>query len=151
MNKDNGGTPGSSSGTRPPIWASITSLSRSTWEQVQLEPWTARDEARLEAAFHARYEPDSADDTRRFPAGKQIKTPDEVRAQLGLDPARKIAVVFSHIAWDAAFFFGSCLFDDFENWLYETVRFVAAECPEMDWLIKLHPFNVFKLQPREPR
>jgi hypothetical protein len=73
-----------------------------------------------------------------------------VRQQLGLDPAKKTAVIFSHVAWDAAFFFGTCLFDDFEDWLYETVRFVAAECPQLNWVVKLHPFNVFKLQ-RENR
>lgn len=121
------------------------SLSRPTWEQVRREPWTEQDDEHLDSVFRSRYEPDSADDTRRLQTGKRIKTPEEVRRQLGLDPARKTAVVFSHIAWDAAFFFGSCLFDDFEHWLFETVRFVAEECPQMDWLIKLHPFNVFKL------
>ncbi len=77
---------------------------------------------------------------------KQIMPPDTVRAELQLDPAKKTAVIFSHIAWDAAFFFGSCLFDDFEDWLYQTVKFVARECPRINWVVKLHPFNVFKLQ-----
>ncbi|MEO8392406.1 MAG: hypothetical protein ABI700_05375, partial [Chloroflexota bacterium] len=122
------------------------SISRSTWEQIKAEPWTSADDARLETLFAGRYKPDSTDDTRRLMTGKQLKSPEEVRQELGLDPSKKTAVIFSHIAWDAAFFYGSCLFDDFEHWLFETVKFVAAECPDMNWIVKLHPFNVFKLQ-----
>jgi hypothetical protein len=122
------------------------SLSIPTWEKVKGKPWTPEDDARLEREFAGRYKPDSTDDTRRLMSGKQLKSPVEVRAQLGLDPNKKTAVIFSHIAWDAAFFYGTCLFEDYEQWLFETVKFVAAECPQMDWIVKLHPFNVFKLQ-----
>lgn len=122
------------------------SLDDHTWEQVQREPWTAEDDQRLEKLFAGRYKPDSTDDTRRLMTDKQIMPPEAVRAELQLDPGKKTAVIFSHIAWDAAFFFGSCLFDDFEDWLYQTVQFVARECPHMNWVVKLHPFNVFKLQ-----
>jgi hypothetical protein len=122
------------------------SLSAPTWERILQEPWTDADDNRLEQEFAGRYRPDSTDDTRRLQSGKQLKTPEAVRAQLGLDPNKKTTVIFSHVAWDAAFFYGTCLFDDFEQWLFETVKFVAAECPELNWIVKLHPFNVFKLQ-----
>ncbi|MCC6973431.1 MAG: hypothetical protein IT322_05405 [Anaerolineae bacterium] len=122
------------------------SLSASTWERIQTQPWTSADDQRLDAEFAGRYTPHSTDDTRRLQSGKKIKTPDEVRAQLGLDPGKKTAVIFSHVAWDAAFFFGACLFEDFENWLFQTVKFAAAECPHLNWIVKLHPFNAFKLQ-----
>lgn len=122
------------------------SLSDPTWQKLKAEPWTPEEDAQLEAVFAGRYKPDSTDDTRRLMSGKKLKTPDEVRAQLGLDPDKKTAVIFSHIAWDAAFFFGSCLFEDFEDWLFQTVKYAANECPDMNWIVKLHPFNVFKLQ-----
>jgi len=122
------------------------SLSDATWEKVKQQPWTSEDDARLEREFAGRYKPDSEDDTRRLMYGKRIKPPEEVRAQLGLDPSKKTAVIFSHVAWDAAFFYGTCLFDDFESWLYETVKFVASECPQLNWIVKLHPLNAFKLQ-----
>ncbi len=121
------------------------SVAKSTWEQIKREPWTPEDDARLEKLFAGRYKPDSTDDTRRLMTGKQLKSPEEVRQELGLDPNKKTAVIFSHVAWDAAFFYGSCLFNDFEDWLFETVKFVAAECPDVNWIVKLHPFNVFKL------
>lgn len=122
------------------------SLAKGTWQQVKAQPWTSEHDARLEQVFAGRYQPNSTDDTRRLMTGKRSKSPDEVRAQLELDSTKKTAVIFSHIAWDAAFFFGSCLFDDFEHWLFETVKFAAAECPQLNWIVKLHPFNVFKLQ-----
>lgn len=122
------------------------SLAPSTWESIREKPWTPHHDKELEKVFSGRYKPDSTDDTRRLMAGKHLKAPEEVRRQLGLDPEKKTAIIFSHIAWDAAFFFGSCLFDDFEEWLFETVKFVAAECPDLNWLVKLHPFNAFKLQ-----
>lgn len=122
------------------------SLSPSTWESLKEKPWTHENDEELEREFVGRYRPDSTDDTRRLMSGKRLKTPDEIRRQLGLDPAKKTAVIFSHMAWDAAFFFGTCLFEDFEEWFFETVSFVAVECPQMNWLVKLHPFNAFKLQ-----
>jgi len=122
------------------------SLALPTWEQIRQQPWTPDDDVRLEQEFTGRYQPDSTDDTRRLQSGKQIKTPAEVQTQLGLDPMKQTAVIFSHVAWDAAFFFGSGLFEDFEDWLFQTVKFVAEECPQMNWIVKLHPFNVFKLQ-----
>ncbi len=122
------------------------SLSDRTWERVLGWPWTEQHEALLEREFANRYLPDSTDDTRRLMTGKREASPDEVRAALGLDPGKKTAVIFSHMAWDAAFFFGTQLYEDFETWLFETVKFVAAECPDLNWIVKLHPFNVFKLQ-----
>ncbi len=122
------------------------SLADSTWEHVKQSEWKAADDAKLNQIFVGRYTANSTDDTRRLQTDKQVKSPEEVRAQLGLDPTKKTAVIFSHIAWDAAFFFGSCLFDDFEHWLFETVKYAAANCPDMNWIVKLHPFNVFKLQ-----
>lgn len=122
------------------------SLSPSTWESVKNRPWTQQEDGQLEREFAGRYQPDSTDDTRRLQAGKVIKTPEEVRRQLGLDLNKKTAVIFSHVAWDAAFFYGEGLFDDFEDWLYQTVKFVTSECPQLNWIVKEHPFNVFKLQ-----
>jgi hypothetical protein len=122
------------------------SVSSATWDELKRSPWTDEDKTELEREFAGRYRPDSIDDTRRLQTGKKVKPPEEVRRELGLDPKKKTAVIFSHIAWDAAFFYGTCLFEDFEQWLYETVKFVAAECPELNWIVKLHPFNVFKLQ-----
>jgi len=124
------------------------SLSPETWERIKREPWTDRQDQALEQEFAGRYRPDSSDDTRRLQAGKEILSVDEVRSKLRLDPQKKTAVIFSHVAWDAAFFFGKGLFGDFEDWLFQTVKFVSStpECRQMNWIVKEHPFNVFKLK-----
>jgi hypothetical protein len=122
------------------------SLSAPTWQRLKDKPWTPAEDAALNQEFSGRYRPDSTDDTRRLQTGKKLKTPAEVRTQLGLDPAKKTAVIFSHVAWDATFFYGTCLFNDFEDWLFQTVQFVAQHCPHINWVVKVHPFNVFKLQ-----
>lgn len=127
------------------------SLSSSSWEKVKQIPWSDSQERLLQHEFSGRYKSDSMDDTRRLQTNKVVKEADAVRKQLGLSLNRKVAIIFSHIAWDATYFYGSCLFGDFESWLFQTVKFVAQNCPEIDWVVKLHPFNVFKLQREEKK
>lgn len=127
------------------------SLSASTWQNVSKLAWTDAEERQLKNEFDGRYKPESLFDTRRLQFGKLMKTPEEVRKQLKLDPNKKTAVIFSHIAWDAAFFYGTCIFGDYERWLFETVKHVAVHCPDINWIVKLHPFNAFKLQREEKK
>lgn len=127
----------------------IFSLSKQSWEQVKSETWTDFDEQALVREFQGRYKPESTDDVRRLMTGKSEKSIEDIREQLELDPNKKTCVIFSHVAWDAAFFYGTSLFDDFEQWLFEVVKFVASECPYTNWIVKLHPFNVFKLAREE--
>ena len=121
------------------------SLSDETWMRVQTLPWTAERERELDAEFDLRYGAGEKHPDAGLQEGKRIKTPDEVRAQLGLREGRKVAVVFSHVLWDANMFFGEDLFEDMETWLVETVRAAAANS-ELDWIIKLHPANMYKAE-----
>src|SRR5262249_38535103 len=86
------------------------SLSPETWRQVLSTPWTDQHQHELDEEFRGRYQPESHMDTRRLQEGKRFKAPEEIRKQLGLDPNRRTAVVFSHITWDEALFFGNDLF-----------------------------------------
>lgn len=82
--------------------------------------------------------------------GKTLKTPEEVRSQLHLDPRKKTAVIFSHVLWDATFFFGENLFDDYEQWLVETVQ-AAIRNPQVNWVVKLHPDYAWKMKQMGPQ
>jgi hypothetical protein len=119
-------------------------LSDESWPRVRALEWTAERDAELDAEFAHRYDGTTflarwnQGWTRRAPAG-------EVAAQLGLDPARRTAVVFSHVLWDANMFYGRDLFADQEEWFVETVR-AACENDRVDWVVKLHPANVWKLR-----
>jgi hypothetical protein len=121
------------------------SISDVTWSRLKREPWLPHQEELLNREFEGRYRPDSRHDTRCLQEGKRLKSKAEVQLQLGLDPAKKTAVIFSHITWDQAFFYGKDVFEDFEHWLLETVR-AACRNDNLNWIIKLHPANVLKLK-----
>ncbi|MHB1277542.1 MAG: hypothetical protein ACYC1Q_04025, partial [Bacteroidia bacterium] len=122
------------------------SLSAKTWEKLKELPWTNRMQETLDAEINERYKPNSLSDTRRLQHGKKFYTPEAVMDKLGLDPNKKTAVLFSHVPWDATFFYGSCIFGDYERWLFETVKYLVDHGQNMNWIIKLHPYNAFKLQ-----
>lgn len=122
------------------------SLSESTWHTLKDVPLTKEMKASVEKEINDRYNPKGENDTRRLQAGKVIKTREEVQRQLGLDPNKKTVVIFSHVAWDATFFYGKCLFSDYEDWLFQTVDFVNKNCPNINWIVKIHPYNAFKLK-----
>jgi len=121
------------------------SLSPSTWERIKAEPWTPKKEKELFTELEGHYESGGFTNEERLQFGKKIKTREEVIAQLGLDPAKKTAVIFSHILWDATFFYGRDLFENYAEWLVETVRAAAANT-NLNWVVKMHPANAWKLK-----
>jgi hypothetical protein len=74
---------------------------------------------------------------------RRILTAAEVRDRLALDPRKKTAIIFAHIVWDATLFWGRDLFENYEDWLIQTVR-AACRNPHVNWVIKIHPANVVK-------
>jgi len=102
-----------------------------------------------------RYEKGTWFSVRHLQEGKKLKSPAEVREQLGLDASKKIAIIFPHVLWDATFIYGESLFKDYEEWLVETIK-VACNNHSVNWVIKLHPDYLFRwklkyrgLNPRE--
>lgn len=125
-----------------------TSLAPESWELVRTMPWTDEHERALAEEFEVRYggavkHPDAG-----LQEGKRIKPPEEIVAELDLDPEKKTAVIFSHVLWDANLFYGDDLFDDQETWLVESVR-AACENSGVNWVVKLHPANMYKSQTGE--
>jgi hypothetical protein len=119
------------------------SLSDESWERVQALAWTPERDAELDREFTRRYDKD-ATFLARWNQGWTRSVPrDEIQRSLGLDPARKTAVIFSHVLWDANMFFGRDLFADQEEWFVETVKAAAAN-DRVNWIVKLHPANVWK-------
>lgn len=121
------------------------SLSDESWELVRSMPWTERHERELDEEFALRYGSGVKHPDAGLQEGKKMKRREEILAQLGLDPARKTAVIFSHVLWDANLFYGRDLFDDQETWLVESVK-AACESPAVNWIVKLHPANLYKAE-----
>jgi hypothetical protein len=120
------------------------SLSDESWPVVAGMEWTPERDAELERDFEHRY--DGTTFLARFNQARTRRASrDEIVARLGLDPGRKTAVVFSHVLWDANMFYGRDVFSDQEEWFVETVR-AACENDRVNWIVKLHPANVWKLR-----
>ena len=118
------------------------SLADESWARVRALPWGEQQRSELDADFGKRYD-GSTYHARLNQSWTRPRTRGEVVAELGLDPTRKTAVVFSHVLWDANMFYGRDLFADQEEWFVETVRAAAAN-DAVNWVIKLHPANVWK-------
>jgi hypothetical protein len=119
------------------------SLSDESWPRVAAMPWNARHERELADDFERRYDKTATYFARWNQGWTERRSRDDIVAQLGLDPARPTAVVFSHVLWDANMFYGRDLFADQEEWFVETVR-AACRNEHVNWVVKLHPANVWK-------
>lgn len=119
-------------------------LADETWEEVRQWPWTEEHGRMVQDYLRKSYEANMWMKRKNTLVGKRIKPPDEVRRDLGLDPEKKTAFVFSHLLWDATFWYGKNLFQDYGEWLIETIRAACAN-PALNWVIKLHPDNVWKV------
>lgn len=119
-----------------------SSVAKSSLDLVAKMPWTDKQEKDLWQEFGKRYGGAWFLQSRNQPSVKE-KTRDEIIQQLQLDPAKKNAVVFSPVLWDANLFYGEDLFEDFGDWFIQTVKAACAN-PDVNWIIKLHPANAWK-------
>jgi len=118
-------------------------LSDSLWQRLLGMPWTPDRDRAVADRITANYESGAWYNKQKLQEGKAIVAPDEIRRLLGFDPAKKTAVIFCHILYDATFFYGDSLFQNYEQWLVETVRAAIAN-PRLNWIIKVHPVNVWR-------
>ncbi len=118
------------------------SVSPQTMARMREMPWNSRREEEVNAIFAARYGGKWYLQNRNQ-VGVKEKTRSEVCAELQLDPAKPLAVVFSSVLWDANLFYGTDLFKDNGEWFVETIRAACANTG-VNWLIKLHPVNTWK-------
>lgn len=121
------------------------SLSEQSWKHVQLLDWPKSEEDVFMDILHESYEAGTWFNRKALLADKSLQSPEIVRKELGIDPKKKVAMIFSHVLWDASFFFGESLFDDYEHWLVETVKAACAN-DAVQWYIKLHPDYIWKMK-----
>ena len=106
------------------------------------EPWSPALDRELDADFSQRY-------GGAWVLGAQFQPDTEPRSgaqivdELGLDPRRPTAVVFAHVLWDASLFYGVDLYDNYTDWLVQTVGAACAN-DRVNWIVKAHPSNVFR-------
>ncbi|MDX2227607.1 MAG: hypothetical protein SFY92_11035 [Verrucomicrobiae bacterium] len=119
-----------------------SSLTPETMALVRNLAWTESHERELHQEFSDRYSGKWFLQARNQP-GCLRHSKDEILRDLSLDPSKKTAVLFSHVLWDANLFYGEDLFEDYGDWFIQSIRAACAN-PRLNWLIKLHPANVWK-------
>lgn len=122
-----------------------SSLSDKSWNHIQSLDWGTEEEDAFMTELKDSYEKGTWFNRKALLADKSLWSADEVRTELGIDSSKKVAMIFSHVLWDASFFFGESLFDDYEHWLIETVK-AACENNQVQWFIKLHPDYTWKMK-----
>lgn len=119
------------------------SLSPESWRLIQQMPWTDAHRAELQGELARAYSQGDWYGESGTQFSKRFVGRAEIQKRFGLDPARKSAFLFPHIAWDAPLSWGESLFETYEQWLVETVR-AACRNDKVNWVIKIHPANVGK-------
>ena len=120
-----------------------SSLSERSWESLKSHPLDEENKNKLLREHKEHYYNATWFNFQRIQHNKIIKTKEEIVSQLELNPEKKNAFIFAHILWDATFFYGESLFDDYAKWLVETVR-AACDNDMVNWVVKLHPVNVWR-------
>lgn len=120
-----------------------SSLSADTWNRLKALPWSAAQGERVLQELERCYASGEWYGEVGTQFNKKAVDKEALIRQLRLDPGRKTVVIFPHIFWDATFFWGTDLFENYEEWFVETVK---AACKNMavNWVVKVHPANIVK-------
>lgn len=120
------------------------SLSQKTWEILKNAPWDKNKEEKIKNELFKNYSTGEwfSEVGTQFKA--KLTEADEIRRRLGLDPAKKTAVILPHLFWDATFFWGEDIFTNYREWFVEAVK-AACKNTHVNWILKFHPANVVKL------
>jgi hypothetical protein len=119
------------------------SLAPSTWQKLSAMPWSAREWDRLRGELTECYQSGLWYDEVGTQFNKRMIDRAELVSSLALDPSKRTAVIFPHLFWDATFFWGTDLFDDYRDWFVQALRAAAAN-PALNWIVKVHPANIVK-------
>ena len=117
--------------------------SAETWNVLRSMAWTDRDWQALRDEVESSYKSGTWYDEVGTQFGRTPQSGSALLSALGLDPARKTAVLFPHLFWDATFFWGDDLFADYRDWFCQVLRAAAAN-DRLNWIVKMHPATVVK-------
>jgi hypothetical protein len=119
-----------------------TSITKTSLDHLVKNKWLKKHQRVLDEDFENRYNGKWVLQSRNQPKISHFDK-NALIHKLGLDHKKKIAVVFSHVLWDANLFYGDDIYEDYSEWFYETVKSACIN-RDINWLIKLHPGNIWK-------
>lgn len=118
------------------------SLSDKSVSKIYNNPITPEIRQLVKEEFDNRYNGKWFLQSRNQPSNDRITRKDLIE-KYNLNPELKICCVFSHVLWDANLFYGDDIFEDYADWFHQTVA-EAIKNPHINFLIKLHPANIWK-------
>lgn len=119
-------------------------LSDETWDHLVHDvTWNEEKKQTVLDKLKSHYSSGAWFNRQQLQTGKTVQSKQDVLQKLGLDYHKKTAVIFSHIFYDATFFYGDSLYPDYRRWLLETIRY-AIQNPHINWIVKVHPVNVWR-------
>ncbi len=118
------------------------SLSKKTWNQVKKKPVKNKKKLVLDE-LNSCYKNGTWYDEVGTQFNKKNFSKKEFFKKFNLNPKYKTVVIFSHIFWDATFFFGNDIFFDYQEWLIQTIKQLSLN-KNINCLIKLHPAHSVK-------
>ena len=120
-------------------------LSDESWQQALNKELDNDKLDSLMSYLRKQYEQKTWFNFQRLQHNANAVEPIKLKNELELEANKKTATIFAHILWDATYFYGDSIFDDYEQWLIETIR-LANRNDAVNWIIKLHPVNVWRYQ-----
>lgn len=119
------------------------SLSINTWDKLRNTPWNQEKSDRVKQELFKNYSTGEWFSEVGTHFHSNIASAEQIKKQLGLDLNKKTAAIFPHLFWDATFFWGKDIFENYMEWFVETVK-AACNNKNVNWIIKLHPANIVK-------
>jgi hypothetical protein len=120
------------------------SISPKTWNVMKEKPWDEMYRESVFQDFEEGYSQNKWFQYKKLTDHTGFFGRSEIDQKYRLDPAKKIAVIFSPILNDANLFYGDDLFRaGFREWLVETVRAILKN-DQVNWIMKLHPANNYR-------
>jgi len=120
------------------------SISDSTWKRYLNMPWKEEWGRMIYDAFEKGYLGKNWFKYKTLSSDFRMFSKEEFIEKYDLDPDKKIAVLFSHIMWDANLFYGDDIFErGFGEWLVESIKTMTKN-NNINWLVKIHPANKLK-------
>lgn len=124
-------------GTVRNISDTFLTISKDSWDECYSKGMTDIHKKRLTNFLTKRYHENVTQDMKGLL--KQFKGNSEhVYEKYGLDKDKPVWGIMTHINWDAASDYFDMIHENFDDWLYETVKEIY-NVKDVQWLIKIHP------------
>lgn len=111
-------------------------MSRIAWDECHRQRLSDEQGKRLDTYLQVRYKEDISFDMKRFK--EYTGQADRVKARYGLDTARPVWGIMTHINWDTVSDYAPMVYRSFNDWVVDTIHEIK-NITDVQWIIKVHP------------